>query len=106
MFTIVFINKGKDFEESFFEDILEFLVDFDSLDDIFVTFPDDFEFISQLFEFFFFLWFEGGEDDGGAGLLAFDVGQVSDDVDVFVEDVFFEDGLEFSVSVMFEDIFE
>lgn len=74
MFTIVFVNKCEDFEESLFEDFLKFLVDFDSFNDVLVTFPNNFKFIFQFLKFLFFIRFKAGKNDGGTSLFTFDVG--------------------------------
>lgn len=55
MFTIIFIDKSKNFKQSFFEDFFKFLVDFDSFDDVFVSFPNNFKFVSQFLKFLFFI---------------------------------------------------
>ena len=106
MFSVVFFNKGKNLEKCFLENILKFLIDFDSFNDVFVTLPDNFESVSKLINFLFFSGLKTRENDGRTGFFTFNVGQVSDDIKIFMKNILFKNSLKLSVSVMLQHILQ
>lgn len=106
MLSVVFFNKDKDFQKCFLENIFKFLINLDSFNDVFVTLPDNFKSVSKFFNFLFFGRLETWENDGWAGFFTFDVGQVSDHVDIFMKDIFLKNSLKLSVSVMLQHILQ
>ncbi len=106
MFSVVFFNKDKDFQKCLLENIFKFLIDFDGFNDVFVSLPYDFESVSKFFNFLFFGGLETWKNDGWAGFLTLNVWQVSDHVDVFMEDIFLKNSLKLSISVMLQHILQ
>lgn len=46
MLSVVFFNESEDLTKGFLKNVLKFLVDLDSFDDVFVALPDDFKPVS------------------------------------------------------------
>jgi hypothetical protein len=104
--SVVLVNEVKDLTEGLLVDVLKFLIDSDCLDDILVSFPDYLEFVLQLFDFLFLFGLKAREDNGGTGFFVINIGKRTDKVDVFMQNIFLQNGLELSVSVMLKHVLE
>lgn len=82
------------------------MVDSNSFNDVFVTLPNNLEFMSEFLELFLLIRSEARKNHGRTCLLSLDIWQLSNKFNVFMEDVFLKDSLEFPVSIMLEDVFQ
>lgn len=106
MFSVVLLYKSEDFDESFFKNIFKFLIDFDSFNDVFITFPNYFKSVSKFFDFFLFSRLETRKNNGWTGLFTLNIRKFLDNFNVFMKDILFQNRLEFSVPIVLQYILE
>lgn len=104
--SVVSIDKIKDFIEGGHIDIFQFLIDSDSLDDRFVSFPNQFELVSDLCLSLLDFRMEAIQNDFRRGFIYLNIRQCSYNGEISSGDLLIKDGFELLITVMLEYVLE